>query len=262
MVNSASIAFDHDRAAAFDRLEQAADLAERYALYDRLGWVGQTRTELWLATGDWDGASVAGLATVELGVARAFHRVVVRTLSALLPIAHARRDLETLALAADWFERFRSIFPGSPYGAVLHHAVDLRLADVGLGVVPPVDEARLAEGIALLDDSPSWLAAVEQIVRSRVVAGDVAGARRALERYDVPLEAPVPERRVASAALCRSWVLGAEGRTDASRAAAREAIEAAERDRVPWWILRALEAEDDPATLARRAELAAALGLP
>jgi hypothetical protein len=57
-------------------------------------------------------------------------------------------------------------------------------------------------------------------------------------------------------------VLDAEGRADEARAAARVAIEVADRDGVPWWLLRALQAEDDPATIDRRGELAATLGLP
>ena len=171
LVNGAMAVYEDDRAAAFDQLDRAEDLAERYAFHDRLGWIGQTRTELGLASGDWDGATAAGRAAVDLGIRRSFHRIVVRTMSALTPIAHARDDRETLELAAVWFERWRSIFPGSPYGTVLHHAVDLRLAEAGLMVAPPVDEDRLAEGLALADDSPSWLAAVEMIVGSRVAAG-------------------------------------------------------------------------------------------
>jgi hypothetical protein len=167
-----------------------------------------------------------------------------------------------LRLAAAWFERWRSIFPGSPYGTVLHLAVDHRLTDAGLGPEPAFDEEKLAAGLGLVDDSPSWLAAVEQIVRSRLAAGDMAGARWALDRYDVVLDAPVAPRRNASAALCRAWVLTAEGRREAGVIAARDALAGAERDVIPWWILRALDAEDDPATLERRRALREGLGLP
>ncbi len=60
LVNGATVVYEDDRAAAFDQLDRAEDLAERYALHDRLGWVGQTRTELCLATGDWDRATAGG----------------------------------------------------------------------------------------------------------------------------------------------------------------------------------------------------------
>ena len=65
-----------------------------------------------------------------------------------------------------------------------------------------------------------------------------------------------------SVALCGAWVLAAEGRAGEARAAARLATDMAERDRLPWWLLRALEAVDEPATLAGRAAIAASLGLP
>ena len=262
IANAAMLAFDTDREQAFELLDRAEELAGRYAIHDRLGWIGHTRTELCLATGDWGRAREAGRGAIALAIPRNFHRVVIRTMSALTPIASARGDRETLELAADWFERWRSTFPGSPYGTVLHLAIDLRVEAAGLGVVSAFDEGRLGEGLGLLDDSPSWLAAVEQIVSSRVAAGDAAGARWAFDRYGRTLEVDMLPRWHASVALCRAWVLAAEGRVDEGRGAAREAADLAELERLPWWLLRALEAEGDPASLERRRSLALSLGLP
>ena len=216
--------FDDDRAAAFDRLERARGPRGGTRCTTALGWVGQTRTELWLATGDWDRASAAGRAAVELGGrARLPPDRRAHDGGRCCDRPRDRRDRETLGARGRLVRALAVDLPRQP---VRDRAPSRRRPAArgrrGSARARRSTRPRLAEGIAL---STTARAGSRRSSRSSGAAwppGTSTGARRALERYDVPPGSPVAERRVASVALCRAWVLARGGpRRTTARAAAR-----------------------------------------
>ncbi len=161
-------------------------MAEARGLSERLCWIGLIRASRALRGGDWDAGVAAARAGLELAVRFRYDRAAVRTWFALTPMADARGDRATLEWAAAWFAEHEASFPHSPYGTVQHAGVDLRLADAGLGSPPALDDETLMAGLALDDDSPEWLAAVERIIEATVVAGRVELARTMVERLPPP----------------------------------------------------------------------------
>ncbi len=122
-------------AAAFEELADLTDaLADAHGQTESRAWLAQTRAHRAFVTGDWDRAVEQALLALDLGEADSYHRVVVRTWFVLSPIAAARGDTAILERAASWFEaRDREdTFPDSPYGRLMHAAVDIDLASAGL----------------------------------------------------------------------------------------------------------------------------------
>ncbi len=239
MLNAAARTSD---AAAFEALAVRTDaLAEARGQTESRAWLAQTRALRAFATGDWDQATDRALFALGLGEADSYHRVVVRTWFVLSPIAVARGDRGILERAAAWFEvRDREqTFPDSPYGRLMHAAIDIDLASAGLRPRTPPDLARLERAFGLAYDSADWLSAIERVVRAMLDDGRIEDARTAL--------AAVPERPAAerepltgmSAALTRAWVAEAAGDRAAAASAARAAL-ANDAEAAPWWAYRLL----------------------
>ena len=140
-------------------------------------------------------------------------------------MADARKDRATLERAARWFDEHRASFPHSPYGAVQHAGVDLRLADAGLAAGPTLDDEALLAGLAIDDNSPEWLAAVERILGATVAAGRLDLARTMLQLLPTPGFGAARPLRHASHALITS--LAVEADAPGGSAAATQAREAA-----------------------------------
>lgn len=262
LVNAAVHRFDEDRTEAVAVVARAEQVARHHALHNRLAWMGQVRCEFGLVTGDWDDAVAAAGRALDLAVAGNYHRAAVRTWSALTPILAARGERDLLAAAADWFRAWMHIFPDSPYGTVLHLAVDIRLARAGLGSVREPDAERLSAGVGIVDDSPSYLAAVETIADWLLASGRVEDAGTVAARYATSTSDRQTALRDASIALVTARVRRAEGEEAAAAAAAADAIRLADAYGAPWWQLRARQVAGVPANDPVAARIAASLGLP
>jgi class 3 adenylate cyclase len=230
-----------DPPAARRLLDEAATLADARGLNEELAWIGLARTSIALRDGEWDTGVAAALAGLDIADRFGYDRAAVRTWSALTPMAEARGDRPTLVRAATWFEAHRASFPHSPYGAVLHAAVDARLAAAGLGAPAELDDPTLLRGVALDDDSPEWLAAIERVVAAAIEAGRPEIGRGIVERFP---EAHPGDGHSPLLAASRSLVramLAVEGPLSGSAAAeARDAADLARAAAAPWWVARAL----------------------
>jgi class 3 adenylate cyclase/tetratricopeptide (TPR) repeat protein len=235
-----------DRDGAAVALQEAADVAEAHASTEDLAWADYVRTELELFGGNWTAAAEAGVRALDMADANAYHRVQVRTWFALSPIALAtgRRDL--LERAAVWFERHEAIFPHSPFGNVMHAAVDHRLRAAGLIPTFALDPEDVLPAWEETQGLPSWTAAVETIVEGWLQEGSTQAVRRVLERVAAWHDHPMTEALGrGSEALLRAWLLMAEGDKSGSATEAADALRELRRCRSPWWIVKALRALDE-----------------
>jgi class 3 adenylate cyclase/tetratricopeptide (TPR) repeat protein len=241
-------------------LSRAAEIAEAHGLSEELAWVAYVRVEFALVRGSWEEARRAALSALDAADRGAYHRVQVRTWFALSPIALAQQDTELLERARRWFAAHEEIFPHSPFGNVMHAAVDLRLAVAGLAqpVEPDPDEILPA-----WDESqilPSWLAAVETIFDAWLSAGRTKTAERVLARISAWREHPLSTHlsRGSEDLLRSRLLLAAEGPSEGTRIFARRALEACRRASAPWWIAKAIrslqEAGDADPRLGGEAE--------
>lgn len=245
---ASAIVGEHDQEAARPLLNEAEALAEARGLTEQLAWIGLARAANALEHGGWDAGVAAARAGLELSVRLRYDRAAVRTWFALTPMADARGDRATLERAAAWFVEHAASFPHSPYGVVQHAGVDLRLADAGLGALPALDDETLLAGLALEDDSPEWLAAVERIIEAALVVDGPDAARAMAER--LPVVGPDGSRSLvhASRALVGSHVAESEAQVGrfapsfggTAAALARDALRHAREARAPWWISRAI----------------------
>ena len=102
----------------------------------------------------------------------------------------------------------------------------------------PELELRLAS-FDLGYGEPSWIAALEAVIGSWIEAGDLAGARMALDRLRAAVEGKrVSQLARASQALMWSRLLLADGDAAAAAAEAERAL----GTRAPWWRVQALRA--------------------
>ena len=211
---AAAITRERDPIAARPLLDEAEALAEARGLSEQMAWIGLARASDALEDGDWDAGVAAGLAGLDLAERYGYDRAAVRTWFALTPMAEVRHDRAILERAAAWAARHRSSFPHSPYGAVMQAAVDLRIADVGLGAEPDLDDETLLAGLGLIDDLPEWLAATERIVQASIAAGRVQLARTLIQRLPAPDPArhACPRSRLADARRRMAGRGGAGGR--------------------------------------------------
>jgi class 3 adenylate cyclase/tetratricopeptide (TPR) repeat protein len=235
-----------DRVGSAEAIREAAEVAEAHASTEDVAWADYVRVEMGLFGGNWIAALGTGVRALDMADANAYHRVQVRTWFALSPIALAtgRRDL--LERAAGWFERHEAIFPHSPFGNVMHAAVDYRLRAAGL--LPPfvLDPEDILPAWEESQGLPSWTAAVEAIVEGWLEEGNTQAVRRVLERVAAWHDHPMTEALGrGSEALLRARLLMAEGDTSGSAAAATEALGGFRKCRAPWWTYKALRALQD-----------------
>ncbi len=239
-LNAGAAAAESDPVGAVALLARAAAAATALGRRETLGFVAMSRCEIGLLSGDWDPAVAAGLEGIGIAEQHGYDRVGIRTWNALTPIVHARGDRAVLAHCAQWLRARQGRFPRSPYGLVIHAAIDLRLASAGLDgpFVPDLDE--LLPGLALPYDDPSWLAAIESLVGYWLDAGDVGAARAA---FDVAEMAPARASSTtrlwrASFCLLAAKLAAAEGDADAGVVLARSALATAHDLPAPWWHAR------------------------
>src|SRR5215218_3532420 len=250
------LAPDH-AAEAVPLAERAVELAEARGLREALAWSHYGSVELGLVSGQWDRAVAAGRRALEIGVANGYDRPVVRTWSAVLPIAAARRDTALLDEGARWLtERFREPENPSPYARIMMAARRLDIASAGLGprIVPGVEE-RLAS-FALPYATPSWLAALEAVVESWLAAGELDGVERCLDEMRATAGRTALLRR-GTEALLRARLRAARGESGAGEGALG-ALEDFRACSAPWWIAKALHMRTvvGEASSGERAELA------
>ena len=238
--------------------KRAIEVAEARGLRENLAWLHQADVEIGLASGEWDAAIEAGRRGLDIGVANGYDRAVVRTWSALLPIASARGDPDLLDMAYAWLtERFREPENPSPYARVMWAARQLEIARRGLRqpFLPDVEERLVS--FELRYSSPSWLAALETVVDAWLEGGESDGAGRALDR----LESSAGEPGMAMLGRSTYWLLRSKWLTATGADGAEEAGRALEGFRVskaPWWIAKALRLLHDPEAV----EIERALGIP
>jgi class 3 adenylate cyclase/tetratricopeptide (TPR) repeat protein len=245
-------------------LDAAAEIARAQGLTEMLGWNGYYRVEAGLASGEWDAALGAGLATIELGEQNAYHRVVVRTWFGVVPIAGARGDLALLERAAAWCSArdltAAAAVTVSPYAHVMSIGIDCVFARAGLVPSPEPDVDMCLAHIAQAGGMATWLAAVEELLALWVVRGERDVVLSALER-----------REAARDGEPDSLLLG-EGvdeltaaRLERDGARARVALDRFREVRAPWWqakALRELELLGDAQAGAEAASLERGLGIP
>ncbi len=184
-----------------------------------------------------------------------YDRAVVRTWSAVLPIAAARQTSGCSTRAGLARERFREPESPSPYALVMGAARRLELVNRGLGepFVPDVEERLPSFGLRY--STPSWLAGLETVLDSWLAAGELEGAGRALDRRAG--RAPARDARpirVLVAARRNCWRRAATiGRRSA------RALAGFRESRAPWWIAKALRVLGEKKDAE---EIERALGIP
>ena len=254
------LAPDH-AARAVEVADRAVELCEAHGLREDLAWSHYTHVEAGLASGDWDAAVASARRAFAVGVVGGFDRAVVRTWSAVLPIASARWDQALLDEAHEWLSnRFREPESPSPYARIMMAARALELVARGLRepFVPAVDE-RLAS-FALGYASPSWLAGLEIVFDAWLGAGELDGAARALESMRQAAERPgLAMLGRAEHPLLLARLRAARGE-DPSRDALR-ALEGFRASAAPWWQAKALRLVGTPEAAAEAAAIEQALGI-
>ncbi len=252
--------------AALDLVGRAADVAADHGLVEGGAWCDYLRAEAGLVSGRWDDAVECGLRAIEVGEARDFHRVVVRSWFVLLPIAAARGDAELVRRAYPRFEARRGREPDSPYARIVTTAVHLRFAAFGLEppFVPGLEE-RTA-GLDMDHAGPSWIAGLEAVVESWLDAGELDAVSEALDRIAASLA------RSRGSALARGVEPLLRARLSLRRDAPADAERLARaclRDLPPhaaWWRAKAIRALEragaaDAALIAGAAAIERRLGI-
>ncbi|CAN5839151.1 hypothetical protein BH24CHL6_BH24CHL6_07670 [soil metagenome] len=220
----ASVLVDDRHAEVWPLADRAEEIARRRGGEEDVAWVDYLRAETGFVSGDWQAALEAGLRAVELGERYAYHRVVVRTWHALLPIAEARGEQDLITRAAAWYAEREGTFPDSPYARIVEAAAELHLMHAGLKPMRmPSVEDRLTSFDAA-PEGPSWVAALETVVESWLAGGALAGAADAVGRLEkaVLLEP-------ATSKLGRGTVLYLRARLNASQRMPAADVEAPAR---------------------------------
>ncbi len=220
-------------------LDEAELLARSRALPHHLAWIAQCRAETGLLLGDWDDALRHGRAALDIAVSHGYHRAAVRTWFVLRPIARLRGDAPLLEEMGAWMAA-RTDLPDSPYGRLMHAAVDHAVGDASGETTDPPDASRLREAWALGYGDPSFVAGRDGVLQAWWAAGwfdEIAEALAASPEGD----APGP---LASGALLL-W-RARMGRNESDTVAlAQSALERLRRWDAAWWIEQAIAVLDD-----------------
>jgi class 3 adenylate cyclase/tetratricopeptide (TPR) repeat protein len=243
-INEAGYLTDERPADVPAALRPAREIAEAWALSERLAWIEYSECEAGLATGDWDRSLAAGAVALDLGEGHGFHRVVVRTLSPLLLIAGSRGPQEIIARGRAWYgDATRRSLPDSPYGRVLHAAAFVWFGRAGLAPVALPDLDRLRDGFSLEPSGPAWLGCLATILRAWREAGELDICRDALAiAIEAHRRATMPSTLADGALAVESAVLeaAAGGRPIDVARVAHQALSPLGRVGASWWIARAL----------------------
>ena len=248
--------------------DRIATLAESRGFTEERAWDDYLRTECGLVAGDWTLAWEAGLRAIELGERNAYHRAVVRTWAALVPIADATGDVDALRHAHTWFLEHEHVFPDSPYGRLVRSTASLAFERAGLGTISNSTPAWLEASIeSAWEELPSWFGGVEIVVRSWLELGQIDAVRVWLVRYQA-IAGPEPSLlgRSVGALLEARTRLVEEADTAAVAEPAREALALAREVPAPWWIAKAIRvlegaSESTPAEAHEVTEIERRLGV-
>jgi hypothetical protein len=155
----------------------------------------------------------------------------------LTAIAHAQGRISELERAYAWFDQRRAMFPNSPFGRLMHGAVDARAAARGLRA-PFSADASLLDGFDEAPGLPSWLASIEEIVGACWIAADRLDlAARAIEKLR-GWRAVTSPLGLASVDLLDARLRLALDERPAAIALARNALDRSTRITAPWWLVR------------------------
>ncbi len=222
--------------------DRIATLAESRGFTEERAWDDYLRTECGLVSGDWTLAWEAGLRAIELGERNAYHRAVVRTWAALVPIADATGDVDALRRSRAWFVEHDDVFPDSPYGRLVRSRPRSRSsARAGPDLELDARVAARARSSRQWEELPSWFAGIEIVVRSWLELGEVEAVRAWLRRYEAAA-GPEPSLlgRAVGALLEANTRLVGQADATAIAGSAREVLAHARGVPAPWWISRAL----------------------
>ncbi|HXG75791.1 MAG TPA: adenylate/guanylate cyclase domain-containing protein [Gaiellaceae bacterium] len=238
-----------------------ASFAEAHGLREARSWASYYACEAAFAAGDWEEVLSAGRRALDLAEAGSFHRAAARTWFVLVPVAAARGEQGLLERAWAWYAALDS-FPDSPYGRLSRTAVDVLLASAGLESTFRVPLAELTPSLEEGGHLPSWLEAVDVVLRDALAAGAVEPARRAVETYRGAHARQPTESGAAALALLEARLAAADG----DDAGLRERLETLRAHGRPWPLLKALRllagaGGATPAELAEAGPLASRLGL-
>jgi len=239
----ASVLVDDRHAEVWPLADRAEDVARRRGGEEDVAWVDYLRAETGFVSGDWQSALECGLRAVGLGERYAYHRVVVRTWHALLPIAEARGERDLIRRAAAWYAEREGTFPDSPYARIVEGAADLHFMHAGLKPLrmPSVEDRLTSFDVA--PEGPSWVSALETVVESWLAHGALEGAADAIDRLEKAVEAePATSNLGRGTALYLRARLGArQGLPSADvEETARAALELFAGIGARWWEAKAL----------------------
>lgn len=267
LINALSMTADDDE---FELLaSQADDVVDAHGLKESQAWLGLVHASRFFVRGAWDDAIERAVFALDVGERHGYHRAVVRTWFVLSPIAAARNEVDLLRRASTWFaaRELDGTFPDSPYGRLMHQAVNVDLAGAGLHAPGLPEIGWLEPSFGLGYAGPDWRAAIERVVGALVSADRIEDARRAISIVEsVPVQADDPLGST-SRALLGAWLAEAEGDPVRSAVVARAELANGGDGLAPWWAWRLLEAVvrsggATPREVVRAAELATSLGLP
>jgi hypothetical protein len=217
---------------------RSEEIARARGFPEGVCWADYVRCEHALHAGRWDDAVAIGARAIEVAEVHAYHRVVARLWSALMPIAFARRDTELLERLRAWYMPRRDRLPPSPFAAMMVMALGARLADAGLVDRPSAGLGRCVGALSVEYRHPSWFTSAEALLDSCLHAGEAEFAADALDGLDRRLRHWSSPLARSSAALFRSRVAWHRGADFAAEA--RVALDEATAARAPWWQAQAL----------------------
>lgn len=232
---------EQDVDAAKPLLRQAREIAADHGLTEDLAWGWYGEGEAALLSGTWGTAIDSGLQALDLAERNAYHRVAVRTWFVLVPVAVTLGLSHLFERAKTWFEEHHQFFPESPYGLMMHGAVDVWLGRAGLVQPKVADAARMLE---VWDESqllPSLFLAADTVVEHWLSNDPHGEARTFAEKMMVWSNHPLTsEFGKASSELVSARTLLAGGASDQAAETGIRALSRYRRCKAPWWIARSI----------------------